>query len=1711
MPPGEPLGSISDPEDYDGAAKKSTNGPNFKKDDWHIAPLLNFDADLAIMEMVYPAVAHWTQIAKELKSVEYPIAEGIDNWRKFDKKTRIKAQMLDDFLDLFISKRLYTEEKDFEVLRVLIAQGKPYLEFKDKMAKVNFSLKCNNIWENEAVAYRCNTCAFTPCMSLCEACFEANGHHGHDYVRFFSREGGACDCGNQDVIRESGNCPDHGDESQRPSYDMSDVVLAEYIVTKLLVRMFLDFRGWTRRYQEAEERFHHETADEPVTRRPQFDIGAFAAADAAHANKIIEFLQECSNYGGPMRLIVSEVLQNKSLYKALTEKTGDHFDGTVGRIDISLDWRTYHSFKNDRESVLPTKTQTFSLVQTLADVECFSLLDELIFWINRQLFPQNLVNFGLSLLSEPGYRDAFAYRFFRWYPICGKVIFELCISQNGLHRNEDRVSPTCSRAVHVTVQMLSSAQLCKELNESVHLVRTIFEVTRFMICERLVNSEVSLKAQNIFKEKARFLNMTVQPPRQPWTVMTMAKNAAISQHGYWFVMGDIQNVLTHTNLAVDSISDEECFGGAYMRMMCEMQGMNPQWRIISGNAQERDGEEEVQSTYRAYTLEFETLAVTLFNIVAAIQTEKNLDAAKKFFDHVIQNLENWFHVLWPISDGEEQRTAEWSQLLRAQAYTVSFHIPLHRHISTALTHFTELDGFNEYIESTLLKDETMMRMLILHPIRIQVARSEINCNMWVRNGAQARMSALIYSQWNVSSAFQTPDVDLIRWCAAHIDKEHFAKALTTSFNLTESIEIRRGNYVESSEESRKILEGVGKLHRDTVPEEKKFALDEYRRLIRDNAILIERSILGYTDGMNPDDVRMHQEVMDIMIAESFATELSIDYRIASPFQQNRDPRMPIVGEFIRRHLAAAGVAPDGEIEEDREFDPTIFDDEDVERRIVIREHAWIDPMFWGMFKLVAELIVVRVNSGASSEDHYRSEMVNCMAMGNVPYSRLRASISEKGSRGSENIDKHFERILMEIGDFVEPMECANHLQSGSYQLKTSIWDSEVCPVFFMMRSTSIKQAREVFSKMQAREKKNSADKQGVAPLMHPDERFWVPFRLIDFDEKKRNPGISKIYNFLLSERFLLHCVAVLASEHDQEVKLHDCTIQLAVYLMTLAVKYVQEFKGEKETRNQMIDIFHTPFKLLKKDELDFLATISTFMLRILTMEAKKSDQLIPIFRKILSGDYDREKVTGGKLVYLARFMSIMVSISPTTRELVQEKLTREEHRLDLLAAREESQSANRKSPLDPGKKAAKEAAKRRMEAIMQKSAKKSAATMKKLMATEGMSADEVSTEDPSQQNRKMYECPICGELETPNTVEMPFGMLAKLSTNFVCEEQIDASFPPIAELLDYDSVEDDEENLPQRETRRHYADKRKLSQTNTEQPEILRVIPPMVGMDLKTCGHVAHIECFNAYRASLHEIQANTGRREAACPLCRYPANAIIPVSLDKPYVPVRVPHTPISDSDVWKIMDVMLKKAKGPVYQEDEKNVKYATNYSTREGGGLCELYDGRRKSADWTERQQSNMENCTTSTMIVSVAVAIVERSSLLRRMGAPERRKNSRRSMTEHIMTASVATSKDVDFDVTMSTMTNLFAKVSEATFKPSTSSSESVATSSEKPKSVSPKLTPKKQEEVKPVAGLTSDEMAAMITVGLREGRKLINNGRKTAGICLGMILATKSNF
>ncbi|KAF7248151.1 E3 ubiquitin-protein ligase ubr3 [Varanus komodoensis] len=88
--------------------------------------------------------------------------------------------------------------------RCLLAGGEPWDSFVQAVRAYDPATLCGLVWTANFVAYRCRTCGISPCMSLCAECFHQGEHAGHDYNMFRSQAGGACDCGDGNVMREAG-------------------------------------------------------------------------------------------------------------------------------------------------------------------------------------------------------------------------------------------------------------------------------------------------------------------------------------------------------------------------------------------------------------------------------------------------------------------------------------------------------------------------------------------------------------------------------------------------------------------------------------------------------------------------------------------------------------------------------------------------------------------------------------------------------------------------------------------------------------------------------------------------------------------------------------------------------------------------------------------------------------------------------------------------------------------------------------------------------------------------------------------------------------------------------------------------------------------------------------------------------------------------------------------------------------------------------------------------------------------------------------------------------------------------------------------------------------------------------------------------------------------------------------------------------------------
>lgn len=57
--------------------------------------------------------------------------------------------------------------------------------------------------------FKCHDCLLIPGAMYCKDCFVDSEHIGHTYEKLPLSNEGYCDCGNGDIIRESGFCKKH--------------------------------------------------------------------------------------------------------------------------------------------------------------------------------------------------------------------------------------------------------------------------------------------------------------------------------------------------------------------------------------------------------------------------------------------------------------------------------------------------------------------------------------------------------------------------------------------------------------------------------------------------------------------------------------------------------------------------------------------------------------------------------------------------------------------------------------------------------------------------------------------------------------------------------------------------------------------------------------------------------------------------------------------------------------------------------------------------------------------------------------------------------------------------------------------------------------------------------------------------------------------------------------------------------------------------------------------------------------------------------------------------------------------------------------------------------------------------------------------------------------------------------------------------------------
>ena len=110
----------------------------------------------------------------------------------------------------------------------LVSSDAPLSELYERLAELASSSgsvrPCGHIFHRGDLVYSCRDCEVDSTCVLCESCFSASDHAGHNVLfhRTGVETGGCCDCGDDEAWCIAGMCPSHrprraGEEAPPPT------------------------------------------------------------------------------------------------------------------------------------------------------------------------------------------------------------------------------------------------------------------------------------------------------------------------------------------------------------------------------------------------------------------------------------------------------------------------------------------------------------------------------------------------------------------------------------------------------------------------------------------------------------------------------------------------------------------------------------------------------------------------------------------------------------------------------------------------------------------------------------------------------------------------------------------------------------------------------------------------------------------------------------------------------------------------------------------------------------------------------------------------------------------------------------------------------------------------------------------------------------------------------------------------------------------------------------------------------------------------------------------------------------------------------------------------------------------------------------------------------------------------------------------------------
>ncbi|KAJ8012787.1 hypothetical protein DPEC_G00046500 [Dallia pectoralis] len=698
------------------------------------------------------------------------------------------VQQLQELLDcVFNPEKPASDTEALDWCKCLIAGGEGFDEFCKTVRSYDNATLCGLVWTANFVAYRCRTCGISPCMSLCAECFNNGDHTGHDFNMFRSQAGGACDCGDSNVMRETGFCRRHRLRTGEnvPSVPRDLLLMSEMVLPRFIICIIQYLRGG---YTEP---------DTSTDRDLQKVLQQLEAQ--------ISFLEDLTKMGGAMRTVLTKILTNQETFKdlsmgqegnlyakknyekylsalknsglvSLEEKAqvessggaeaGEGVSaGPLGLLGaaapVSPDEPNKEDDQDGEQSVgqrkrvkLSSTTKDPSIMDSLKH-NCF--LEELLFWTIKYEFPQKMVTFLLNMLPDQDYKITFTKTFVQHYAFIMKTLMK--------SHESDTMS---NRIVHISVQLFSNEELARHVTEKCQLLDIMVTVLLYMMESCLIKSELQDEENNRH-------------------VVVNCGEALLKNNTYWPLVSDFINILSHQSVAKKFLEDHSLLM-LWMSFVSFFQGMNLNKRELSEHV-----EFESQTYYAAFAAELEACAQPMWGLLTHCKVKETQEYTKTVVRYCLETLQIWFDAIGFVDEPAPNQ--------------VTFHLPLHRYYAMFLSKAVKCQGLDL---DSLLPDQEMLMKIMVHPLQIQASLSEIHSNMWVRNGLQIKGQAMTYVQSHFCNSMIDPDIFLLQVCASRLDPDYFISSVFERFKVVDLLTMAsvHQNAVLDGEQERPMLEGA---------------------------------------------------------------------------------------------------------------------------------------------------------------------------------------------------------------------------------------------------------------------------------------------------------------------------------------------------------------------------------------------------------------------------------------------------------------------------------------------------------------------------------------------------------------------------------------------------------------------------------------------------------------------------------------------------------------------------------------------------------------------------------------------------------------------------------------------------------------------------------------------------------------------------------------